>query len=219
MDLGRVAGSSKVAWTGVLRRTPMRKYVLAAGLVALVVSSPASAATLIFTTPLSPEVPGATGSGSAQVTFNTDAQTLAITTNWTGLSGLTTVAHIHCCVTSPGTAGVAVTVPTLPGFPTGVSSGTYSTVLDLSLASTYNPGFMTNFGGGTIEGSQAALLGGLQSETAYLNIHTNAFPGGEIRGFLSPVPEPSTWAMMLFGFGAVGLGLRRRRQKLTVSYS
>ena len=25
------------------------------------------------------------------------------------------------------------------------------------------------------------------------------------------VPEPSTWAMMLIGFGAVGLGLRRRK--------
>jgi hypothetical protein len=90
----------------------MRKCVLAAGLVALVVSFPALAATLIFTAPLSPEVPGATGSGSAQVAFDTDAQTLAITTNWAGLSGLTTVAHIHCCVTAPGTAGVAVTVPT-----------------------------------------------------------------------------------------------------------
>ena len=25
------------------------------------------------------------------------------------------------------------------------------------------------------------------------------------------VPEPSTWAMMMMGFGAVGLGLRRRK--------
>lgn len=32
----------------------------------------------------------------------------------------------------------------------------------------------------------------------------------------SAVPEPSTWAMMLFGFGAVGWGMRRaRRQTLT----
>jgi len=26
------------------------------------------------------------------------------------------------------------------------------------------------------------------------------------------VPEPSTWAMMILGFGAVGLGMRRRKQ-------
>lgn len=28
-----------------------------------------------------------------------------------------------------------------------------------------------------------------------------------------PVPEPSTWAMMLVGFGAIGVGLRRRRAR------
>ena len=28
----------------------------------------------------------------------------------------------------------------------------------------------------------------------------------------NPVPEPSTWAMMLIGFGAAGYGLRRRRR-------
>jgi hypothetical protein len=27
----------------------------------------------------------------------------------------------------------------------------------------------------------------------------------------SPVPEPSTWAMMLIGFGAIGFSIRRRR--------
>ncbi len=32
------------------------------------------------------------------------------------------------------------------------------------------------------------------------------------RAATSPVPEPSTWAMMLLGFGVVGAGLRRRRK-------
>jgi hypothetical protein len=36
----------------------------------------------------------------------------------------------------------------------------------------------------------------------------------------APVPEPSTWAMMLLGFGFVGGAMRsRRRQKVTVSYA
>ena len=33
---------------------------------------------------------------------------------------------------------------------------------------------------------------GVESGKAYLNIHTAAFPGGEIRGFLTPAPEPSS---------------------------
>ena len=43
----------------------------------------------------------------------------------------------------------------------------------------------------------------------YVNIHSTVFPGGEIRGQIVPVPEPSTYAMvgaMLLG----GLVLRRR---------
>lgn len=36
---------------------------------------------------------------------------------------------------------------------------------------------------------------------------------------VAAVPEPSTWAMMLFGFGAVGGDMRsaRRQRKLTLS--
>lgn len=31
---------------------------------------------------------------------------------------------------------------------------------------------------------------------------------------VAAVPEPSTWAMMLMGFGAIGVGLRRRRRPI-----
>jgi hypothetical protein len=33
------------------------------------------------------------------------------------------------------------------------------------------------------------------------------------------VPEPSTWAMMLFGFGAIGTAMRTRRRKITASFA
>jgi hypothetical protein len=35
-----------------------------------------------------------------------------------------------------------------------------------------------------------------QGET-YLNIHTTSFPGGEIRGFLTQVPDDASTAMLL----------------------
>ena len=37
-------------------------------------------------------------------------------------------------------------------------------------------------------------------------------------GVTSAVPEPTTWAMMLLGFGAVGFGMRRSRQNARVSF-
>ena len=61
---------------------------------------------------------------------------------------------------------------------------------------------------------------GLLANEAYLNIHTTAFPSGEIRGFLheqaATVPlGHSTWPMMVLGF-RVGFMAYRRRSKPTL---
>jgi len=55
----------------------------------------------------------------------------------------------------------------------------------------------------------------LEAGEAYFNIHTDVFPGGEIRGNLqvAAVPEPSTWAMMILGFVGVGFMAYRRKSK------
>jgi hypothetical protein len=45
---------------------------------------------------------------------------------------------------------------------------------------------------------------------SYINFHTTQFGGGEIRGFLTVVPEPST--VMLFACGLVGLVAYSRRR-------
>ena len=44
---------------------------------------------------------------------------------------------------------------------------------------------------------------------AYLNIHTSTNPGGEIRSFLEPVPEPATTGLIAIGLFAL-VALRRR---------
>jgi hypothetical protein len=81
---------------------------------------------------------------------------------------------------------------------------------DDALGSTYTAAFQNNLGGGTAAGAEAALLAGLQSGRAYFNVHTTAYPGGEIRGFLAAAPEPAT--LLLLGGGLAGAVVRRRRR-------
>lgn len=47
--------------------------------------------------------------------------------------------------------------------------------------------------------------------TLFINGWTAATPGDNIRVLTAAVPEPSTWAMLIAGFGLVGLASRRRR--------
>lgn len=159
-----------------------------------------------------PEADGASGSGTGYFEFDSDANTLLIDVNWTGLSAPTTVAHIHCCVTTAGTGtvGVAVTPTTLPGFPVGVTSGTYNITVDLTSTSTYTAAFLSASTPADVGGAEARLLQGILDGKAYFNIHSEAFPAGEIRGFLLPVPEPGTF--LLAGLGMFGLMAFRRRR-------
>jgi hypothetical protein len=59
----------------------------------------------------------------------------------------------------------------------------------------------------------AAQLPNILAGRSYINFHTTQFTGGEIRGAISAVPEPST--AVLFGIGIVSAIaiLRRRRGK------
>ncbi len=102
------------------------------------------------------------------------------------------VGFPHCCAPLGTNAGVDTTVPAFPGFPLGVTQGTYlSPVFDLTQPTIYNPAFVTAGGG---------------------FIHTMANPGGEIRSQLEPlgpVPEPTT--LLLWGSTVAGLALARRR--------
>jgi uncharacterized protein (TIGR03382 family) len=152
------------------------------------------------------------GTGSAIVTLDLDLVTMKVEVNFSGLIGNVSAAHIHgpTSVAGAGTAGVMTMTPTFLGFPSGVTSGTYSQTFDMTLASSYNASFITN-NGGTVSGALNAQIAALDAGKAYVNIHSTSFPGGEIRGFLTPVPEPGTAALGLVG-GAILMRRRRTAQ-------
>jgi hypothetical protein len=197
----------------------MRRYARVYGftiVVLLLGAIPVHAAPVDFFATLSgaAEIPptGSPGTGFAHVTIDDTAHTLRVQATFSGLTSTTIASHIHCCALQPANVGVATTVPTFPGFPLGVMSGTYDNTFNTLLDSTYNPAFVTA-NGGTAASAEAALFSGMLLGQSYLNIHTNAFPAGEIRGILV-TPEAGT--LLLLGAGLAGLAhqmwrTRRRR--------
>jgi len=179
--------------------------------------SGAPAKALLFKTILGPEVSGATGSGTATVSIDEVTNLMRVKVNFLGLSGNTTVAHIHGPTTVPltGTASVMTPTPTFPGFPagTGVSSGSYDQTFDLLLSSSYRSGFITA-NGGTPTGARNGLIAALKGRQAYLNIHSSAFPGGEIRGFfIQETPSP----LPMVGAAAAMAWSRRIRRRVDLA--
>lgn len=186
-------------------------------LILTVVAGTLSAAPIAFQTVLSgpaEEPPNASpGTGTSLVIFDPVAHTLFVNIVFSGLLAPNTASHIHV-INGPGDANTADTLgpvvtatPTFPGFPSGTTAGAYSRTFDTLDAASYRAGFITAAGG--IPQAEAALFSGIMEGRAYVNIHTSFAPGGEIRGFLEPVPEPAT--VGLVGAAFCGLMFARRR--------
>lgn len=151
------------------------------------------------------------GFGGVNVVVDFDLVTMKVQATFLDLIGNVTAAHIHCCTAVPftGNVGVATTLPTFTGFPSGVTFGAYSQTFDMAATGSYSSAFLTANGG--VSGAFNALVAGMDAGKAYFNLHTTSFPGGELRGLLAPIPEPSTYALMALGLAGVGLVARRRR--------
>ncbi|MBL8878147.1 MAG: CHRD domain-containing protein [Phycisphaerales bacterium] len=191
------------------RSFSFRRMLIATGAALAAACGVASADIHVYTTSLNGanENPsnGSPGTGFVRVTYDDALHTLRVESNFTGLIHPTTAAHIHGLATPPANVGVAIPGgPSFADFPLGVTSGGSDDTLDLTLASSYRAAFITNFGGGTVAGAEAALIGGLETGRTYFNIHTSGFPAGEIRGW---IPEPSSALLLTAG---IALALRRR---------
>ena len=181
----------------------------------LIAAPDANAALITFEVELNganenPDVP-TPGTGTAEIEIDTVLKTMTLEVLFSGLLGNTTASHIHCCTPPTGNAGVATQVPTFIGFPLGVTSGTYSNVFDMSSLSSYNPDFVAMHGG-TADSAFDFLLANMLAGQSYLNIHSEMFRGGEIRGTLIQVPEPGS--LVLLGLALAGLAVVLRRRQV-----
>lgn len=179
----------------------MNPKLISAGalLATLLIGTSVQAATFSFTTGLNAAnefVPGSSpATGTATLTFDDVAKSVTVFEQWQGLTSAITINHVHCCTAVAGAGNSPTVIDFAPGTAT---AGSYS--------ATFVAGATLNF---TLA-EFAPLLAGTQAGQAYVNLHTDNNKGGEIRGFLAPVPEPETYALMALGLGVVGLWTRRR---------
>ena len=163
---------------------------------ALLLATPAHAITTVFSTILASAgepVPTSTATGAAVVSFDSAVNSVTVLMSFSGLANTSPFGHIHCCTALPGagSASVALGFTPLPA----ATTGSYVSMFSLT------------------PGAFASLLASTTSGLSYVNIHTpGTYGGGEIRGFLAPVPEPGSYALLLSGLAVVGWVARRQKR-------
>lgn len=135
--------------------------------------------------------------GTGSVTLTLVNTTLSLSGSYSGLTSPSTAGHIHGpSGPFPATATVRYPLDALGLISLGATSGTFSGSLNLADIGAY---------------TVAQQISDLNAGLWYLNIHNSSFPGGEIRGAITLVPEPT--ALAILGIGAAGMLLRSRTRR------
>jgi hypothetical protein len=127
------------------------------------------------------------GSGTLQIQISPDRTSISYTLSYSGLSSAVTQAHIHFGE-RPTNGGIVVflcdnTGKAPSGVPACPNSGTVTGTVTAADVNTPNdPEPVT--AQGIAAGDFAGLLGAIEHDSAYGNVHTSNFPAGEIRGWL-----------------------------------
>jgi hypothetical protein len=120
------------------------------------------------------------GKGTLELKLDRQAQTLMFTLKFSGLSAMVTQSHIHFGKVHMAGGVIVFFCSNLAGAPAGTqpcpaSGGTVTGTI--TAANILGPSAQ-NVKAGDFD----ALADALESNTAYVNVHTTNFPAGEIRG-------------------------------------
>jgi len=172
----------------------------------------------------SQEVPpvATTASGFATFVLNTAQTALTMSTAFTGLDVTDSqtaspadnliAGHIHAAANGA------------PGVNSAVVWGFFGSPFNDNNPNDVMITPLANGVGGTItakwdapEGNNTTLtaqLANILAGRSYINLHTTTFQGGEIRGQINAIPEPSSMALVAVGeLGLIGYAARRRNTR------
>ena len=165
-----------------------------------------------------------TATGFATFVFDSSAQTITTDLSWTGLTGPTDRSHIHDGPPGALSSDIFFHEVMYPfqGSTTNFGSTIVNCAWSLPGQCREATGWVHDvfsmpaagdpLCGGFDNCNFADLLSRAQHGGLYIDIHTQQYPAGEIRGELVPVsvPEPSTW--LLLGPGLAWLAYWRRKR-------
>ncbi|NNF34195.1 MAG: CHRD domain-containing protein [Saprospiraceae bacterium] len=136
------------------------------------------------------------GTGSITGTYDQGTGMISIDVTYSGLTGLGTVSHIHGPAPAGVNAGVIIPLNLVPGS----NSGSYLTTVAFPVM------------------QEAALLAG----NTYVNLHSDAYPGGELRSQISatlapPIPTLQGWALIILAMAMIIIGAVVVRTRVIVA--